>query len=38
MERRANEDVNRRELVLKLEEERKKAIELINATFSHLGK
>ena len=36
-ERRLNEDVNRRELVLKLEEERKKAMELINATFAHLG-
>jgi hypothetical protein len=36
-ERRSNEDVNRRELMLKLEEERKKAMELINATFAHLG-
>jgi len=36
-ERRSNEDVNRRELLLKMEEERKKAMELINATFTHLG-
>jgi len=36
-ERRLNEDINRRELLLKLEEERKKAMELINATFAHLG-
>lgn len=36
-ERRANEDIYRRELSLKLEEDRKRAIETINATFSNLG-
>ena len=32
-ENRANEDINRRQLLVKLEEERKKAIESIEATF-----
>lgn len=32
-EARANEDVNRRQMLVRLEEERKKAIESIEATF-----
>lgn len=32
-EARENEDINRRALTLRLEEERKKVIEAINATF-----
>jgi len=36
-ERRANEDIYRRELSLKLEEDRKRAVETINAAFSNLG-
>lgn len=36
-ERRANEDIYRRELSLKLEEDRKRAIETINAVFTNMG-
>lgn len=36
-ERRANEDIYRRELSLKLEEDRKRAIETINAIFTNMG-
>lgn len=36
-ERRANEDIYRRELALKLEEDRKRVVEAINTTFSNLG-
>lgn len=36
-ERRANEDIYRRELSLKLEEDRKRVVEAINTTFSNLG-
>ena len=36
-ERRANEDIYRRELSLKLEEDRKRAVETINAVFGNLG-
>lgn len=36
-ENRENEDVNRRTLLLQLEEERKKLVEAINVTFGHLG-
>lgn len=36
-ENRENEDVNRRTMLLQLEEERKKLLEAINATFGHLG-
>mmetsp|Transcript_18877 Transcript_18877/g.57048 ORF Transcript_18877/g.57048 Transcript_18877/m.57048 type:complete len:601 (-) Transcript_18877:2465-4267(-) len=36
-ENRENEDVNRRTLLLTLEEERKKLLEAINATFGHIG-
>ncbi|EIE18960.1 AAA-domain-containing protein [Coccomyxa subellipsoidea C-169] len=36
-EARENEDVNRRALTLRLEEERKKLVEAINTTFGHLG-
>lgn len=37
IERRKNEDIYRRELITKLEEDRKKLIEGINATFGNLG-
>lgn len=37
-ENRENEDVNRRAALLKYGEETKKAVESINAVFSHLGK
>ena len=36
-EKRANEDIYRRELSLKLEEDRKRAIESINAIFTNMG-
>jgi ATPase family AAA domain-containing protein 3A/B len=36
-ERRANEDIYRRELALKLEEDRKRVVEAINTTFGNLG-
>ncbi|KAG1677962.1 hypothetical protein FOA52_001380 [Chlamydomonas sp. UWO 241] len=36
-ENRENEDVNRRAALLKFQEETKKAVESINAVFSHLG-
>ena len=36
-ERRANEDIYRRELALKLEEDRKRVVEAINTTFANLG-
>lgn len=36
-ENRENEDVNRRAMQLRLEEERKKLVEAINATFTNLG-
>ncbi|GAB4815326.1 hypothetical protein N2152v2_002372 [Parachlorella kessleri] len=36
-ERRANEDIYRRELALKLEEDRKRLVEAINTTFGNLG-
>lgn len=36
-ERRANEDIYRRELTLKLEEDRKRVVEAINTTFANLG-
>ena len=36
-ENRANEDVNRRAAQLRFEEERKKLIEAINATFTNVG-
>lgn len=37
IERRKNEDIYRRELQLKLEEDRKRLIEAINTTFGNLG-
>ena len=36
-ENRQNEDVNRRAMQLRLEEERKKLVEAINTTFTNLG-
>ena len=36
-ERRANQDIYRKELSLKLEEDRKRVVEAINTTFSNLG-
>ena len=36
-ERRKNEDIYRRELAQKLEEDRKRLVEAINTTFSNLG-
>ena len=36
-ENRANEDVNRRAMQLRLEEERKKLVEAINTTFRNVG-
>ncbi|KAK9789371.1 hypothetical protein WJX73_007444 [Symbiochloris irregularis] len=36
-EGRDNEDINRRALLMRLDEERKKLLEAINATFGHLG-
>ena len=36
-ENRENEDVNRRAMQLRLEEERKKLVEAINTTFTNLG-
>ena len=36
-ENRANEDVNRRAMQLRLEEERKKLVEAINTTFTNVG-
>lgn len=36
-ENRENEDVNRRAMQLRLEEERKKLVEAINTTFSNVG-